>query len=85
MSLPTPGGDLPWSDDLPAHCMTTATQYTYYGVGETRANPCPAGTTPNQGGLRHTTTTPGTARVSDVVYDADGRVLASKVSTADAN
>ncbi len=80
---------LPAADPADA---SMGTQYAYYGIGETRANPCPAGGSPIQGGQVRNVTTPDpdgagplAARVSDVVYDAMGRVLASKASTADAN
>jgi RHS repeat-associated protein len=63
-----------------------ATTYTYYGGAETRTVPCPGGTTANQAGRLRTRTSPspdGTAagRVEEFVYDAAGRVAASKLAT----
>ncbi len=58
---------------------------TYYGPTESRANPCNTATSAPQGGLTKTTTGPdasgpGTARVSEVVYDAAGRPVASRLN-----
>ncbi len=76
----------PLTRQLPAgNGWTTA----YYGDNETRTNPCPGGATNiNQAGLTKTTTGPdpdgaGPAlpRVQEVVYDANGRVVASRANT----
>jgi YD repeat-containing protein len=70
------------------------TTYAHYGAynpptpAETRTNPCPAGGSANQGGLPKTTTGPDPdgagptgPRVEERVYDAAGRVVASRVGT----
>jgi YD repeat-containing protein len=70
---------------LPA---TNTTTYAHYGPTEARTNPCPAGGSANQAGLAKTTTSPDpdgagpqAPRVSESVYDAAGRVVASRVGT----
>lgn len=64
-----------------------STGYTYYGDGETRANPCvPGSPAVDQGGLAKlsTSATPATGppRVDEQVYDMSGRVVADAVSGA---
>lgn len=65
----------------------TTTARAYYGASEARTNPCPGGTSANQAGATKTTTGPdpdgpgpGVARVAESVYDAAGRVVASRVN-----
>lgn len=80
----------------PASGSSAVSSYTYYAPAtptapaETRANPCPTGGTSNQGALLKSITSPDpdgagplAARVSDVVYDAGGRVVASKANVSD--
>ncbi|MBW3616043.1 MAG: hypothetical protein KY439_12165, partial [Actinobacteria bacterium] len=62
--------------------------YAYYGNTESRANPCASSVSANQAGMARTTTGPdpdGTgpevARVKEAVYDAAGRVVASRVGS----
>ncbi|HEX2046188.1 MAG TPA: DNRLRE domain-containing protein, partial [Acidimicrobiales bacterium] len=71
------------SRTLPAGNATT---YAHYGPTESRTNPCPGGAAANQGGLPKTTTAPDpdgpgpqSPRVTEVVYDAAGRPVASRV------
>ncbi|MBP2325458.1 RHS repeat-associated protein [Kibdelosporangium banguiense] len=59
--------------------------YSYYAEGETRANPCVAGSpaVSQGGGAKLTTlTTPasGAARVDEQIYDTSGRVVAKSTS-----
>ncbi|MCA1684050.1 MAG: hypothetical protein LC708_02840, partial [Actinobacteria bacterium] len=73
----------PVSTTTPANTTTTV---AYYGPTETRANPCGGGAAANQGGRARTTTDPdpdgpgpALARVGESVYDAAGRVVASRL------
>lgn len=75
------------SKTLPAGTTTT---YAYYGATEARTNPCPGGTSAVQAGQVRTATGPdpdaagpGLSRVDESVYDATGRVVASRVGTGD--
>ncbi len=67
----------------------TATTYGYYGATEGAPAVCGRLAGANQGGRLRTTTSPspdGTAngrRVNEVVYDAAGRVVATRVGTED--
>ncbi|MEV6071935.1 PA14 domain-containing protein [Nocardia sp. NPDC052001] len=59
---------------------------TYYGVTETRSNPCDAASPAvNQAGLPKITTAAknaaGQANTAETVYDASGRVVASRVNS----
>jgi YD repeat-containing protein len=72
----------PLSRTLPAGNATT---YAYYPVPASRTSPCGGGTA-NQGGRLKTTAAPDpdgggpqAPRVTEVVYDAVGRVVASRV------
>jgi YD repeat-containing protein len=65
-----------------------AWSYAYYGDTESRANPCDPWASANQAGMVRTTTGPdpdgagpGVPRVEEAVYDAAGRVVASRVGT----
>lgn len=60
--------------------------YSYYGGTQTANNPCPGGATAiNQAGLLKSDTGPtpasGSAIVHDYVYDAAGRIVATRVHT----
>ncbi|HVM01564.1 MAG TPA: PA14 domain-containing protein, partial [Acidimicrobiales bacterium] len=79
------------SNPAAAPAADRSTRYEYNGLGVTRANPCGPGTA-NQRGLVWKVTTPdpdgdgpGAARTSERVYDALGRVVASRASVADAD
>ena len=74
---------------------STGTTYAHYAgfvapatAAESATNPCPGGVAANQGGRVRSTTGPdpdgagsATPRVTEVVYDAAGRVVASRVGT----
>ena len=82
---------------------STGTVYGYYSgfmtptppatqpiAAESATNPCPGGTSANQGGRAKTTTGPDpdgtgslTGRVIEVVYDSAGRVVASHIGAED--
>lgn len=83
----TSGYMRPTATALPSASLTGTAQsrtIAYYGDTETRANPCAAGSPAiNQGGLAKLVTDPapatGTAITHEVVYDAEGHALASRV------
>ena len=65
-----------------------ATTYEHYGPAEVVANPCPGGASANQAGLPRRATGPDpdgpgpeVARVTEVVHDAMGRPVATRVGT----
>lgn len=63
------------------------TTYGYSDPSAAATNPCPVGGSAPQGGLLSSTTSPdpgGGSRVSSVIYDSGGRVVASKASASDA-
>ena len=81
----------PTSARLPAGEASTKT-YAHYANAEAKANPCPGGTTANQGGAPRTATAadpdgagPQTALVRESVYDAAGRVVATRVASDPVN
>ncbi|MCA1683897.1 MAG: hypothetical protein LC708_02040, partial [Actinobacteria bacterium] len=82
----------PVSVTLPAGDVAnaaTATATAYYANADPAPAVCGRAAGPNQGGRPHTTATPspdgtgGGRRVTEVVYDAAGRVVASHVGTED--
>ncbi|WP_416566120.1 PA14 domain-containing protein [Nocardia testacea] len=74
---------------IPAGDITDPTKrgtYTYYGDGETRANPCDTGSSPvSQAGMVKTLTAAenadGTANTAETVYDAAGRIVATRINS----
>jgi YD repeat-containing protein len=65
-----------------------AWSYAYYANTESRANPCDSSASANQAGMVRTTTGPdpdgagpGVPRVEEAVYDAAGRVVASRLGS----
>ena len=73
----------PTSQTLPGG---TATNYAYYGVSETADNPCTLNTVEayKQGGMQKSKTEPGLSnganKVTTMVYDETGRMIASQVN-----